>query len=193
MKKIIKKRENKKSIIMGDILRLLGSGIAIPTIFLFPGSAIIIREFLKEKDINKQYVCFQKNLNRALKKRLIRIIQKDDNDFLEITKLGKKELLRYDIDELEIEKSKAWDGKWRMVIFDIPEKFKNARVALSRKLKSMGFYGLQKSVFIYPYECENEIDFIREFFDVKKFVILLCVPTMGDYYDLILKKHFDLF
>ena len=56
------------------------------------------------------------------------------------------------------------DGEWRIVIFDIPEKFKKAREALRMKLKELGFLELQKSVFIFPYECEDEINFIVEVF-----------------------------
>ncbi len=183
----IKKSEGLKS-----ALKIIGAGFLIPAIFLFPGSAILIKEFLKDKDINQKHHNFRRLLTRAKNNKLLRVVQKNGEDFLQITKLGKKELLRYNIDELEIKKSKVWDDKWRMVIFDIPEKFKNGRDALSKKLKEMGFYRLQKSVFVYPYECENEIDFIREFFDVKKFVILLRISTMGEYYDLILKKYFNL-
>jgi DNA-binding transcriptional regulator PaaX len=37
-----------------------------------------------------------------------------------------------------------WDEKWRIVAFDIPEKFKTGRDALRRKLKEVGFHELQK-------------------------------------------------
>jgi DNA-binding transcriptional regulator PaaX len=186
------KRKNRKSDVFKIILKIIASGTLVSAIFLLPGSAILLKEFLNKNKISHDYKRFRESLRIIEKKKLIRIIQKNGEDFLEITNLGEKELWRYNIEELEIKKPKIWDGKWRMVIFDIPEKFRDGRVALSQKLKEMGFYRLQKSVFVYPYECENEIDFIREFFDVKKFVILLRIPTMGEYCDLILKKHFDL-
>ncbi|HPT40102.1 MAG TPA: hypothetical protein PLQ44_00645 [Candidatus Paceibacterota bacterium] len=192
MEKTQIKKNIRMSSTMKDVLKLLCGGVVMPMIFLLPGSALIIKDFLKNQNINKKHEKFRYFLKQAKEKRLIRVVTKNGNDFLEITDLGRKELLRYDIDELQIRKSKLWDGKWRIVIFDIPERFRNGRIALSRKLKELGFYSLQKSVFVFPYECENEIDFIREFFDVKKFVILLYSLTLGDYHDLILKKHFDL-
>jgi len=192
MEKTQIKKNIRMSSTMKDVLKLLCGGVVIPMIFLLPGSALIIKDFLKNQNINKKHEKFRYFLKQAKEKKLIRVVTKNGNDFLEITDLGRKELLRYDIDELQIRKSKLWDGKWRIVIFDIPERFRNGRIALSRKLKELGFYSLQKSVFVFPYECENEIDFIREFFDVKKFVILLYSLTLGDYYDLILKRHFDL-
>lgn len=189
----MKNRALKKSEITKDILRVLGVGVVIPMVFLFPGSGLLLREFLKNNKINKNYLDFRRMLRQAKNKRLVGVIQKNGRDFLRITSLGKEELLRYDIDDLCIRReNKTWDGLWYVVIFDIPEKHKQARVALGSKLKEIGFYRFQKSVFVFPFECLNEIDFIKEFFKVGKFIVVLKVVTFGDYHDLILKKYFDL-
>ena len=77
------------------------------------------------------------------------------------------------MDDIKIKKPKKWDKQWRIVIFDIPEKFKGAREALREKLKELGFVELQKSVFAYPFECEDEINFIVEVFQIRPFVRLV--------------------
>ena len=41
-----------------------------------------------------------------------------------------------------------WDGKWRIVIFDIPEQKRLIRDLFRRNLKKWGFKHLQKSVWI---------------------------------------------
>ena len=87
-----------------------------------------------------------------------------------LTKEGQKKALKFKLDEIEIKKSAKWDGEWRIVIFDIPERFKKAREALRMKLKDLGFLELQKSVLVLPYECEDEIDFIVEVFLIRPFV-----------------------
>ena len=74
---------------------------------------------------------------------------------------------------MKIKKPAKWDGEWRIVIFDIPEKFKQAREVLRIKLKELGFLELQKSVFILPYECEDEINFVIEVFLIRPFVRLI--------------------
>ena len=84
-----------------------------------------------------------------------------------LQKAGHKKALSFKIDEIKIKKPEKWDGKWRIVVFDIPEKKKAAREALRKKLKDLGFVELQKSIFINPYECEDEIDFIVEFFQTR--------------------------
>ncbi|MFN7088663.1 MAG: hypothetical protein ACK4NX_02515, partial [Candidatus Paceibacteria bacterium] len=48
---------------------------------------------------------------------------------------------------------------------------------LRLKLKELGFYPLQKSVFVYPFQCEEEIDFLCSVFDVRRYVLLLEVSN----------------
>lgn len=87
-----------------------------------------------------------------------------------LTEKGRKKALRYKLEELEIKTPLRWDQKWRLVIFDIPEKHKKAREALRYEIKKLGMEELQKSVFVYPFECENEINFIVEVFDIRPYV-----------------------
>lgn len=47
---------------------------------------------------------------------------------------------------------RRWDGFWRVVVFDIEEKRRYRRDFLRRRLKSLGFGMLQKSVFISPFD-----------------------------------------
>lgn len=116
----------------------------------------------------------RKRIKRAVeslkKQKLIDLYEKGDDMVMEITERGEKRVLKYKIDEVKIARPKKWDGYWRVVMFDIPENYKKARNALSGKLKEMELYRLQKSVFVCPFECKDEIDFISEFFNVEKFV-----------------------
>lgn len=110
--------------------------------------------------------------------RLIDYKEKEDGSvYVVLTKDGQKKALEYKLDELKIKKPERWDGKWRIVIFDIPEKNKLAREALREKLKELGFKELQKSVFVYPYECEDEIDFIAEIFEIRSYIRFLRVDS----------------
>lgn len=113
-----------------------------------------------------------------------------ENGVIEITKNGKKKILQYDIEDINIKPPAKWDGFWRIVIFDIPEKFKKARNALSKKIKDLGFFPLQKSVFVYPFECRNEINFVSEFFRVEKFTQYIVAKELDS--EKFLKQHFGL-
>ena len=94
-----------------------------------------------------------------------------------LTKDGRQKALKYQIDEIKIKKPEKWDGKWRVVVFDIPEKKKKAREALRNKLQDLGFRELQKSVLVFPYECEDEIDFIVEVFEIRPYVRFIKVDS----------------
>lgn len=94
-----------------------------------------------------------------------------------LTKDGRQKALKYQIDEIKIKKPDKWDGKWRIVVFDIPEKKKRAREALRNKLQELGFKELQKSVFVFPYECEDEINFIMEIFEIRPYVRFMRVDS----------------
>src|SRR3989338_118105 len=75
---------------------------------------------------------------------------------------GKKIVKEIQFDNLKIDKPKIWDGKWRIVIFDIPEnERRRMRDAMRQKLQKIGFYQMQKSVWVFPYPCEKEIRLYR--------------------------------
>ena len=58
-----------------------------------------------------------------------------------------------------------WDGFWRIVIFDVPEKLRKRETYSGKKIKTLAFFPLQKSVFVYPFDCRrDEINGVREFF-----------------------------
>ena len=65
-------------------------------------------------------------------------------------------------------------------MFDIPEFKKSARETLRKRLKKLGFFQFQKSVWIYPYPCEQEIDFISEVFMVAPYINLLTIKLEDD-------------
>ncbi|HAV65878.1 TPA: CRISPR-associated endonuclease Cas2 [Patescibacteria group bacterium] len=155
-----------------DVLFMAASGTLILSSLFAPNVAQLLKPLMRwrrnwdKMDRRRIYNAIE----RLNKKRLIELIEKGDKIHIKITANGKNLLKRFDYDDLELLKAKRWDKKWRLVIFDIPEKKKKERNALSEKLKDMGLYPLQESVFIYPYDCQDEIDFICEFLSINRFV-----------------------
>ena len=103
---------------------------------------------------------------------------------------GQKKILKYKPEVIKIKRPQHWDRLWRVVIFDIPENQKRARDAISIRLKHAGFYPLQKSVFIHPFDCKNEVDFLVELFEIRPYVRFLLVKETD--IDLDLKTRFHL-
>ena len=88
--------------------------------------------------------------------------------YISLSKEGKALAGKYQIDDLNIAKPKRWDQKWRVLIFDIPDKHKVKREALRGKLKELNLYQLQKSVWVCPYNFEKEVEVLRNFFAFTK-------------------------
>ena len=109
---------------------------------------------------------------------------------LRLTQNGKAKALIYNLDDMKIPVMKRWDKKWRVILFDIPEKHKKSRDALARALRNINCHQFQKSVFVHPFECRNEIDFVIESFSMRPYVRFIVADSIDN--ELHLKKHFDL-
>lgn len=78
-----------------------------------------------------------------------------------------------------------------MVIFDISELKKQYREAFRGKLKELGFYPLQKSVWIHPFNCNAEIQLLKDFFGLSdKEMKLVIAEEIGN--DKELREYFKL-
>ena len=73
----------------------------------------------------------------------------------------------------------VWDRKWRIIIFDIPQELHRERIKFRRKLKSMGFFMLQKSVFVFPYPCNEEITDLSNILGVTDYVDIIIAESPG--------------
>ena len=98
--------------------------------------------------------------------------------------------LTYQLDTMMVRKPKRWDKKWRVVIFDIPEKYRRVRDIFRSRLRQLSLYQLQESVYISPYPCFSEIEFLRELYGVSFTVSYLLVDRIED--DELLRSHFEL-
>ena len=171
------------------ILLLLLGGVAFGCSLTPRRQRYVVRTVIKEwKKLSQKKISNEvKYLYRS--KLIKRVENKDGTAAILLTDRGKLRALTYYFRNMKIEE-KNWDGKWRLVSFDIPEKLRWGRDALRRKIKELGFYELQKSVFIFPYECKDEIYFIIEFFGLRKYVRYGVLESIDN--DLSIKKVFDL-
>jgi hypothetical protein len=107
-----------------------------------------------------------------------------------LTKKGEKYFQKILFEDVCLPEPKQWGGKWTFVLFDIPINYPKAREALRWRLKALGFYQYQKSVWAYPHPCEKEILYVADYFGVGKFVEILEVTRLSN--DTELKKYFEL-
>ncbi len=78
---------------------------------------------------------------------------------LRLTDQGKSQALRIKMRQDD----EVWDGKWRLVIWDIPEKRRKARDLFRHQLKLLGFTMIQKSVWASKKDCRVVLkDYINQ-------------------------------
>jgi len=146
------------------------------------------RKYFKNKYNEKEVA---KMIDKLKRSRLIILSEKNGKFKVELTEKGKRKVKEIQFENMTVEKPKSWDKKWRIIIFDIPDKYKKrARDALRDKLKQLGFYQLQKSVWVHPFPCEKEIQFLCELFGITPFVNIVIAEKIYD--DNKLRKYFKL-
>ena len=184
---------NEKGQLAKEILLMIAAGVIIPAAFVMPGAPMALRPLLRvlsKKSGAKRNEGFIKSLGYLKRERLVSIAEKGGHQILSLSEKGKKRVLTFNLETMVIKKTKRWDGHWRIVIFDIPEARKPGREALRNKLKQLGFYQLQKSCFIYPYDCKSEIEFVSEMFEVSPYVNFIIAKEVEG--APLLKKSFGL-
>ena len=172
-----------------DVLKVLAAGGIVVGSMVMPALPLILVKTVKLwKDINRTDL--GRIIKRLEKQEMIAIKEKENKISIEITEKGKRRLLEYDFENLQ-RKSKKRDGKWRLVIFDIPEGKKKNRDAFRKKLVQIGCIRLQDSVFVSAFPCKNEVDFLSHYLQISDFVTLLSIDKIERGEQLIFKKYYD--
>lgn len=136
-----------------------------------------------KKEWNAQHT--KRVLIRLQERRLIGFHEERDGTIsVLLTKEGESKLEEWNLEQLQVKKPKRWDGRWRVIVFDIAEKRKKAREAFRDMLKRLECYPLQKSIFVHPYSCEAEIAVIKKVFHIPDQEVLYFSS------DLIPREHF---
>jgi|SRR3989344_3852423 len=176
----------KRNEIIKDILTILTAAGLITIALVAPGALIAIDEVLK---LNKKYTSKQikrsfRNLERT---KIISLTEEDGKTVMRLTKKGQKKVMHFKLEDMKIKPMKRWDRKWRLVIFDVPKDFHVNRTIFAQKLKGIGFKKLQKSVWITPYPCEDEVDFLKEIYLIRPYVRVIIAEAIDIQNDLLMQ------
>jgi DNA-binding transcriptional regulator PaaX len=130
-------------------------------------------------------------IRRFRQQKYITVSQKRDGSVMvKITKDGMQRALSYQLDTLTIQPPTHWDDKWRVVLFDVPEKYKSVRDMFRKRLCQIGLYRYQESVYVSPYPCFDQVEFLRELYGIAFTVRYLLAEKIED--DASLRGHFHL-
>lgn len=167
-------KEEKDHITKEKFLALLKLGTVLFVAFTAPGALRIFKDKFEDDSWEEYYPSSIKRTAQKLwRKGYVEIKTEGKDSVVKLTNKGRVEILKNNLDTLEIKKPNSWDKQWRLVIFDIPEKEKAKREIFRDKLKRLGFFQMQESVFVFPYPCEKELLFLREVLEIPHSVKLI--------------------
>lgn len=159
---------------MAAVCGLLLVGAVAPNIFSAIGRLDGRRRYFDKNCFRDRVYYYKKRGYVSIKRS-----RKDSTMEIKLTERGEKKVLRQVLLDLKVSPQEKWDGVWRIVIFDIPEKNKWVREGLRERLKRMGFYPLQKSTFAIPYPCQEEIGFLAQLYNMDTHLRLIETRTIS--------------
>lgn len=178
-----------RSILFDNLLRLAALGTMTATAIIAPNGVQLldkpIQKLLNELDRDAR----NRELTRALTYlKSQHLIHENYAHGITLTPKGQHRLKQVPYETLQISKPLKWDGQWRIIFYDIPEDKKTQRDAFTRKIRSIGFKMLQRSVFIYPHPCKEEVLCVADYFDIAPYVTYVETSYIDN--DKPLKQHF---
>ena len=124
---------------------------------IFHGKTVYYKKRIPREVPYRTYL----NIMNALERKgWLQIYKVNNERYIKLTKAGTLQAL---FSKASFPHQGQWDGKWRMVVFDIPEEAKPARRQMRHLLRANGFKLIQKSVYINPYPLNREaIVYLKE-------------------------------
>ncbi|MDO8638750.1 MAG: hypothetical protein Q7R43_04180 [Candidatus Daviesbacteria bacterium] len=171
-----------------EVLLMLGVGTLLAASIVMPGLTVAAGAVMKAKrkhdwqENQKAWKKFnvnllKRNLKRLYENKLVEMVKENGQEVIKLSQKGQVRYLKYKMENWS-EQNKGWDGKWRVVLYDISKLKKDKQEAFRRMLKQMNFWPLQKSVYLTPYKCHDAINYLREYFNIGEEVMLLEVSKL---------------
>ncbi len=117
--------------------------------------------------------------------------KRDGKQYARITETG-RQVLAFEQEKMKLSnmKKRRWNERWRVIIFDIPERRRRTRDRLRIIMQEIGFVRLQDSVWVFPYDCEDFITLLKAKLKIGAAILYMVVEHIEN--DKHLRAHFDL-
>ena len=182
-----KKKRVRVATVQKAVLFALGAAGGLAISLVAPNALQILEQFGWVKTKRS----FRATVNRSVE-RLAQagLVEKDGSGFITLTRRGEKRLSEMERANYRLPKPKHWDGKWRLVSFDIKERRREVRELLRATLQAVGFVHLHHSVWVYPHDCEDFLSLLKADYHVGVEVLYIIAEYVEN--DGWLRRHFHL-
>ncbi len=157
--------------LVDELIRFAMLGTIVGTVLLAPNAVQALDKPLRSID---RALSARERTREA--KRILRYMKEhgyltgEYEHGLQLTDKARRRLAKREMHHISIDIPNIWDGTWRVVMYDIPEKKGGARRALGGSLRKLGFFQLQKSAWIMPFPCRDQVANIAAYFDIDTYV-----------------------
>ena len=156
------KQKQKRVPMKNLLLRSLATAGVISMALVAPKMTRLLKELDRPaKNRIQLYRRITQGINRLEQGGFVIVSGEHGRRRVEITEKGLGVLEKIEFENYTIPEPVFWDGKWRVLIFDINERRRRVRDQLRRLLRGAGFVRIQDSVWIYPYACDEFISLVR--------------------------------
>ena len=144
------------------LLRTLAVAGMVSVVLLAPKMTRLLKHLDRPaKNRTQLYRRISQGLARLENDGLVTVTGEYANRRVKITEKGIKMLEKIEFGEHVISEPAFWDGKWRVLIFDINERRRRVRTQLRHLLDGAGFVRVQDSVWVHPYPCDEFVSLVR--------------------------------
>jgi DNA-binding transcriptional regulator PaaX len=189
----IVEKEAKRKRRWGQVQKAALAAVGISGALLIGMAAPNVLQLLKYVPKNKYRFANQAKtaLSRLASQGYVEFIARDGKRYARLTAAGQRML---QLETLALAErrghKKRWDKRWRVVMFDIPERRRSIRDSLRSTMRSVGFYRLQDSVWIYPHDCEDVVALLKADLEIGHAVLYMVVEHLDN--DKKLREEFGL-
>lgn len=111
--------------------------------------------------------------------------------YVRLTAKGRKKIKALNLATISVSRQRHWDGKFWQVAADIPTKnFRRGADSLREKLKQMGFFSLQRTLWFYPFDPREQLSYLVKEFKIEPFVTVMRIDHLDPADKKVLKDHF---
>lgn len=177
--------------VIDKLLLVSLTGGTLATSLFLPGTIVglapVMEKYFKGYNKRQKEREYRRLVSYMKRQNLLKLEPRSGNGLV-LTNKGKARAQKANLEALAINTDREWDGRWRLVIFDVPEKLKTQRDVLTFHLRRLGLYQLQKSVWVHPYEVRPEVEAIAVTYGVEPYLTLVEAASIDNHATL--KKHF---
>ncbi len=160
----------------GGMMAVLSAGPVVFAALAGVGYYIQAKDRARRRKVESAFQYLKRN-------KYVKVSTIGKNVRLQLTSAGQRRAKFHHARKLlvPVKRPPVWDKKWRLILFDIPADERRKRNALRGLVRRLGAVMLQKSVWVYPYDCTEQVALLMDLFDLSSEELRLVIAdSIGD-------------